>query len=232
MDFLEEEQERGITIQSAATTCPWDFDGNEYTINLIDTPGHVDFTIEVERSMRVLDGAVAVFDAKEGVEAQSETVWRQADRYHVPRLCLINKMDKIGADFEFSYGTLRERLGANAIAVQLPIGAGDTFEGIVDLIEMKAYYFDQSDMGAVVEQRDIPEDMQEMAEIWRHDIIERIAELDDELTELYIEDESAITEEQLKAALRRATIEMRAFPTYCGSALKEHWCPTCSEWCY
>ena len=220
MDFLEEEQERGITIQSAATTCPWDFDGNEYTINLIDTPGHVDFTIEVERSMRVLDGAVAVFDAKEGVEAQSETVWRQADRYNVPRLCLINKMDKIGADFEFSYGTLRERLGANAIAVQLPIGAGDTFEGIVDLIEMKAYYFDQSDMGAVVEQRDIPEDMQDMAEIWRHDIIERIAELDDELTELYIEDESAITEEQLKAALRRATIDLRAFPTYCGSALK------------
>jgi elongation factor G len=220
MDFLEEEQERGITIQSAATTCPWDYNGQEYTINLIDTPGHVDFTIEVERSMRVLDGAVAVFDGKEGVEAQSETVWRQADRYNVPRLCLINKMDKIGADFEFSFGTLRERLGANAVAVQLPIGAGDTFEGIVDLIEMKAYYFDSGDMGSVVEQRDIPEDMKEMAEIWRHDIVERIAELDDELTELYIEDESAITEDQLKAALRRATIEMRAFPTYCGSALK------------
>ena len=220
MDFLEEEQERGITIQSAATTCPWDYDGQEYTVNLIDTPGHVDFTIEVERSMRVLDGAVAVFDGKEGVEAQSETVWRQADRYSVPRLCLINKMDKIGADFEFSFGTLRDRLGANAIAVQLPIGAGDTFEGIVDLIEMKAYYFDSSEMGAVVEQRDIPDDMQEMAEIWRHDIIERIAELDDELTELYLEDESAITEAQLKAALRRATIELRAFPTYCGSALK------------
>ncbi|MDG1137018.1 MAG: elongation factor G, partial [Phycisphaerales bacterium] len=219
-DFLEEEQERGITIQSAATTCPWDYNGQEYTVNLIDTPGHVDFTIEVERSMRVLDGAVAVFDGKEGVEAQSETVWRQADRYNVPRLCLINKMDKIGADFEFSYGTLRERLGANAIAVQLPIGAGDTFEGIVDLIEMKAYYFDQSDMGAVVEQREIPEDMQEMSQIWRHDIIERIAELDDELTELYLEDESAITEDQLKAALRRATIDLRAFPTYCGSALK------------
>ncbi|MGY8752349.1 MAG: elongation factor G, partial [Phycisphaerales bacterium] len=220
LDFLQEEQERGITFQSAATTCPWEFEGNEYTINLIDTPGHVDFTIEVERSMRILDGAVAVFDGKEGVEAQSETVWRQADRYDVPRLCLINKMDKVGADFEFSYGSLRDRLGANAIAVQLPIGAGDTFEGIVDLIEMKAYYFDQSDMGAVVEQRDIPEDMQEMAEIWRHDIIERIAELDDELTELYIEDESAITEAQLKAALRRATIDLRAFPTYCGSALK------------
>ena len=220
MDFLEEEQERGITIQSAATTCPWDYHGEEYTINLIDTPGHVDFTIEVERSMRVLDGAVAVFDGKEGVEAQSETVWRQADRYQVPRLCLINKMDKIGADFEFSFGTLRDRLGANAVAVQLPIGAGDSFEGIIDLIEMKAYYFDSSEMGAVVEQRDIPEDMQEMAEIWRHDIVERIAELDDELTELYLEDESAITEAQLKAALRRATIEMRAFPTYCGSALK------------
>ena len=220
MDFLEEEQERGITIQSAATTCPWEYKGTEYQVNLIDTPGHVDFTIEVERSMRVLDGAVAVFDGKEGVEAQSETVWRQADRYEVPRLCLINKMDKIGADFEFSFGTLRDRLGANAIAVQLPIGAGDDFEGIVDLIEMKAYYFDSGDMGAVVEQRDIPEDMQEMAEIWRHDIIERIAELDDELTELYLEDESAITEDQLKAALRRATIEMRAFPTYCGSALK------------
>ncbi len=220
MDFLEEEQERGITIQSAATTCPWDYNGQEYTVNLIDTPGHVDFTIEVERSMRVLDGAVAVFDGKEGVEAQSETVWRQADRYNVPRLCLINKMDKIGADFEFSFGTLRERLGANAIAVQLPIGAGDTFEGIVDLIEMKAYYFDSGDMGSVVEQRDIPDDMKEMAELWRHDIIERIAELDDELTELYLEDESAITEAQLKAALRRATIEMRAFPTYCGSALK------------
>ena len=220
MDFLEEEQERGITIQSAATTCPWTFNGQTYTINLIDTPGHVDFTIEVERSMRVLDGAVAVFDGKEGVEAQSETVWRQADRYNVPRLCLINKMDKIGADFEFSFESLRERLGANAVAVQLPIGAGDTFEGIIDLIEMKAYYFDSSEMGAVVEQREIPEDMQEMAELWRHDIVERIAELDDELTELYLEDESAITEAQLKAALRRATIEMRAFPTFCGSALK------------
>ena len=184
MDFLEEEQERGITIQSAATTCPWEFDGDTYTINLIDTPGHVDFTIEVERSMRVLDGAVAVFDAKEGVEAQSETVWRQADRYNVPRLCLINKMDKVGANFEFSFNSLRERLGANAVAVQLPIGAGNSFEGIVDLIEMKAYYFDSSEMGAVVEQRDIPEEMQEMAELWRHDIVERIAELDDELTEL------------------------------------------------
>ena len=165
MDFLEEEQERGITIQSAATTCPWEFNGETYTVNLIDTPGHVDFTIEVERSMRILDGAVAVFDGKEGVEAQSETVWRQADRYHVPRLCLINKMDKIGADFEFSFNSLRERLGANAVAVQLPIGAGDDLQGLVDLIEMKAYYFDSNELGAVVEQRDIPDDMLEMAQL-------------------------------------------------------------------
>ena len=220
MDFLEEEQERGITIQAAATTCPWEFNGETYTINLIDTPGHVDFTIEVERSMRVLDGAIAVFDGKEGVEAQSETVWRQADRYSVPRICLINKMDKVGADFEFSLRTIRDRLGANAVAVQLPIGAGDSFEGIVDLIEMKAYYFDSSELGAVVEQRDIPEDMQEIAEIWRHDLVERIAELDDELTELYLEDEFAITEAQLKSALRRATLEIRAFPIFCGAALK------------
>ncbi len=220
MDFLEEEQERGITIQSAATTCPWEFNGETYTVNLIDTPGHVDFTIEVERSMRVLDGAIAVFDGKEGVEAQSETVWRQADRYHVPRICLINKMDKIGADFEFSFNSIRERLGANAVAVQLPIGAGDSLAGLIDLIEMKAYYFDSSELGAVVEQRDIPDDMVEMAELWRHDIVERIAELDDELTELYLEDESAITGDQLKAALRRATLDMRAVPVFCGAALK------------
>ena len=159
MDFLQEEQERGITIQSAATTCPWDFKGETYTVNLIDTPGHVDFTIEVERSMRVLDGAVTVFDGKEGVEAQSETVWRQADRYNVPRICFINKMDKVGADFEFSYNSIIERLGANPIAVQIPIGAGDELEGLIDLIEMRAFYFDSGELGAVVEERDIPEHM-------------------------------------------------------------------------
>ena len=142
MDFLQEEQERGITIQSAATTCPWTYEDTEYTINLIDTPGHVDFTIEVERSMRVLDAAVVVFDGKEGVEAQSETVWRQADRYRVPRICFINKMDKLGADFEFAFKSIKTRLGVKPIAVQLPIGASDTFEGIVDLLTMKAYYFD------------------------------------------------------------------------------------------
>src|SRR5213593_4247009 len=137
MDFLEEEQQRGITIQSAATTCPWKRNGEDYTINLIDTPGHVDFTIEVERSLRVLDGAVAVFDGKEGVEAQSETVWRQADRYRVPRLCFVNKMDKLGGDFDFSFKTIKTRLGANGIAIQYPIGSGHQFQGIIDLVTMR-----------------------------------------------------------------------------------------------
>ena len=181
MDFLEEEQERGITIQSAATTCPWIRNGEEYKVNLIDTPGHVDFTIEVERSMRVLDGAVAVFDGKEGVEAQSETVWRQADRYNVPRLCFINKMDKLGADFEFSFHTIQKRLGANPIAVQYPIGAGNSLEGIIDLLTMRAYYFDADEQGAIVTEKDIPEHLLETAKKWRHDLIERAVELDDDL---------------------------------------------------
>ena len=220
MDFLEEEQERGITIQSAATTCPWEKDGETYTVNLIDTPGHVDFTIEVERSMRVLDGAVAVFDGKEGVEAQSETVWRQADRYEVPRLCFINKMDKIGADFEFSFNTIRERLFANPIAVQIPIGAGNELEGLIDLLEMKAYYFDKSEMGAVVDQRDIPEDMQDMAELWRHQMVEQAADLDDNLTEKYLEDEASITTDEIIAAIRKGTLARECCPTFCGAALQ------------
>jgi len=193
MDFLEEEQQRGITIQSAATTCPWEYAGHTYIINLIDTPGHVDFTIEVERSMRVLDGAVIVFDGKEGVEAQSETVWRQADRYDVPRICFINKMDKIGADFQFSFNSIKERLGANPLAVQLPIGASGTFEGIVDLLEMKAYYFDAGELGAIVHEREIPEDLAEIAELHHHELVEQAVEIDDELMEVYLEDESAIT---------------------------------------
>jgi elongation factor G len=147
MDSLQEEQERGITIQSAATTCPWTFKGTEYKVNLIDTPGHVDFTIEVERSLRVLDGAVAVFDGKEGVEAQSETVWRQADRYGVPRCCLINKMDKMGADFNFSFGSILTRLGANAIAIQFPMGYGNDFQGVIDLFTMKAIRWNAEDDG-------------------------------------------------------------------------------------
>jgi elongation factor G len=220
MDFLEEEQQRGITIQSAATTCPWDHHGETYTINLIDTPGHVDFTIEVERSMRVLDGAIAVFDGKEGVEAQSETVWRQADRYNVPRVCFINKMDKIGADFEFSFNTIKERLGANPLAMQIPIGAGDELEGLVDLLEMKAYYFDSGELGAVVEQRDIPEHMVEMSELWRHDLVDRAAELDDTLTEKYIEDESSITSDEIQAAIRKGTLAHACVPVLCGAALR------------
>jgi elongation factor G len=220
MDFLEEEQQRGITIQSAATTCLWDYLGQEYTINLIDTPGHVDFTIEVERSLRVLDGMVAVFDAKEGVEAQSETVWRQADRYRVPRICFINKMDKVGADFEFSFSSIRDRLGANPIAVQLPIGRGHNLEGIIDLVEMQAYYFDASELGARIEQRPIPAEMAGIAERWHHDLVEKTADLDEALTDQYLADEHTITGEQIKAALRRATLELRCTPVFCGAALR------------
>ena len=220
MDFLAEEQERGITIQSAATTCPWEYEGNTYTINLIDTPGHVDFTIEVERSLRVLDGAVAVFDAKEGVEAQSETVWRQADRYDVPRICFVNKMDKIGADFEFSFESIRDRLGANPIAVQLPIGSADEFEGIIDLVEMKAYYFDASELGARIEQRAIPEPLLDKAQMWRHELVEQAADVDDLLLDQFLEDEESITTAQIKAALQRGTIELRCTPVFCGAALR------------
>ena len=220
MDFLEEEQERGITIQSAATTCPWTYKDEEYKVNLIDTPGHVDFTIEVERSLRVLDGAVAVFDGKEGVEAQSETVWRQADRYAVPRLCFINKMDKMGANFEFSFNSIRERLGANPIAVQIPIGAADTLEGIIDLLAMKAYYFDASELGARIEAREIPDDMKEEAEMWHHVLVEKASELDDALVEKYIEDEHSITPDEIRAALRKGTIAEECNPVFCGSALK------------
>ena len=219
MDFLQEEQERGITIQSAATTCPWERHGTEYILNLIDTPGHVDFTIEVERSMRVLDGAVVVFDAKEGVEAQSETVWRQADRYDVPSVCFINKMDKLGADFAYSFRTIHERLGANAAAVQIPICAGDDFEGIIDLLTMTAYYFSAEELGARVEQRDIPPNMVDEARHWHHDLVEKAAELDDSLTELYVMDQP-ISPQQIAAALRLGTIQRKVHPVFCGSALK------------
>ncbi|MEQ8769679.1 MAG: elongation factor G [Phycisphaerales bacterium] len=220
MDFLQEEQERGITIQSAATTCPWIHKGKDYKVNLIDTPGHVDFTIEVERSLRVLDGAVAVFDGKEGVEAQSETVWRQADRYLVPRMCFINKMDKMGANFEYSFNSIKKRLGANAIAVQIPWGAGDELKGIIDLLEMKAFEFETDSQGAVVTEREIPEELLAEAEKWRHDLIENASALDDELTEQYLEDESSVTPEQIKKALRKGTIARECYPVFCGSALK------------
>ena len=216
MDFLEEEQARGITIQSAATTCPW----KDYIVNLIDTPGHVDFTAEVERSMRVLDGAVAVFDGKEGVEAQSETVWRQATKYNVPRLCFINKMDKVGADFDFSFKSIHERLGAPAVAVQLPIGQSSTFKGIIDLIEGVAIYYsmDEKDRGMVWEEKPIPADEQERFQKWRHDLIERTAETDDALTEKFLTGVE-ISNEELKAAIRRATISFKMHPVFVGSAL-------------
>ncbi|MAC19718.1 MAG: elongation factor G [Phycisphaerae bacterium] len=219
MDFLVEEQERGITIQSAATTCPWTFRDEEYKINLIDTPGHVDFTIEVERSLRVLDGAVAVFDGKEGVEAQSETVWRQADRYDVPRMCFVNKMDKLGADFDFSFKTIKERLGANPIALQIPIGSGDDLNGIIDLLEMRAYFF-EGDRGETVEERDIPADLMDDAELWRNDLVEKAAELDDVLMEKYLDHPDDITIEEIKAAVRKGTIALECNPVLCGSALK------------
>ncbi|MEM1186558.1 MAG: elongation factor G [Planctomycetota bacterium] len=219
MDFLQEEQQRGITIQSAATTCPWQKDGIDYKINIIDTPGHVDFTIEVERSMRILDGAVAVFDGKEGVEAQSETVWRQADRYDVPRCCFINKMDKMGADFEFSFNSIIKRLGANPIAVQYPIGAGNDFQGMIDLLTMKAYFF-EGDKGENVVEKDIPAELQDKADEWRHTLIEKSVELDDDLMERYLEDENSITDEEIRAALRKGTIARECNPVFTGSALK------------
>lgn len=219
MDFLQEEQERGITIQSAATTCPWQRLGRDFILNLIDTPGHVDFTVEVERSMRVLDGAVVVFDAKEGVEAQSETVWHQAERYDVPRMCFINKMDKLGADFRYSFNSIDERLGANPVAVQIPIGAGNDFEGIIDLLTMNAYYFLAEELGAKVEQRAIPDSMIEEANRWHHNLVEQAAELDDVLTEKFIMDEP-IEADQIRIALRRGTIDRKICPVFCGSALK------------
>jgi elongation factor G len=222
MDFLEEEQQRGITIQSAATTCPWKRNGEDYTINLIDTPGHVDFTAEVERSLRVLDGAVAVFDGKEGVEAQSETVWRQATKYNVPRLCFINKMDKLGADFDFSFNSIRERLGAPAVAVQIPIGQSSTFRGMIDLLRGVAIYYnlsDDKDKGKSQVEKPIPEEEQERYQKWRQELIEKVAETDDKLTEKYLAGEE-ITEQELRTALRNATVSFKINPVFTGSALK------------
>ena len=218
MDHMQDEQERGITITSAATTCPWTRNGVEHTLNLIDTPGHVDFTMEVERSMRVLDGAVVVFDGKEGVEAQSETVWRQAMRYNVPCICFINKMDKIGADFEFSFNSIGERLGAKAVAVQLPIGAGHEFEGVVDLVTMKAYYF-EGEMGIDIVEREIPDELADLAQSKREEMIESACDVDDDLAELYLGGED-ITNDQIIAALRKGTLSRSLHPTFCGSALQ------------
>ncbi|MFB1051371.1 elongation factor G [Paraliobacillus sp. JSM ZJ581] len=214
MDWMEQEQERGITITSAATTAQW----KGHRINIIDTPGHVDFTVEVERSLRVLDGSVAVLDAQSGVEPQTETVWRQATTYGVPRIVYVNKMDKTGADFLYSVGTLKDRLGANAHPVQLPIGAEDNFDGIIDLIEMEAHYY-LDDLGTRDEARSIPEEYKEQAEEYRTNLIEAVAESDEDLMMKYLEGEE-ISNEELKKAIRKATLSVEFYPVFCGSAFK------------
>ena len=215
MDYLIEEQQRGITITSAATTFIW----NDTTVNLIDTPGHVDFTVEVERSLRVLDGAVAVFCAVGGVEAQSETVWRQGDRYRVPRLCFVNKLDRIGADFETVVKDIRSRLDANPVVVQLPMGAGEDLKGQIDLIRRKAYFYDPDDVATILRVEEIPADMADEAEVARVEMIEAAAECDDDLMNKYIADEE-VSEDEIVAALRKGTIAGRIQPVLCGSALK------------
>ena len=226
MDWMEQEQERGITITSAATTCHWTLEDHhkakpgalEHRINIIDTPGHVDFTVEVERSLRVLDGAVGVFDAKAGVEPQSENVWRQADTYNVPRMAFINKMDKMGADFFMSVQTIIDRLGKNAIPVQIPIGQEDDFVGLVDLFEMEAYYY-KDDKGEDIEITEIPDDLKDLAQEWHENLVEKICDLDDDLMMQYLEGEEPSVED-LKKALRKGTIACEAVPVYCCSAYK------------
>ena len=216
MDWMDQEKERGITITSAATTCYWE----DNQINIIDTPGHVDFTVEVERSLRVLDGAVAVFDGKEGVEPQSETVWRQADKYDVPRVCFVNKMDKLGADFYFTVDTIRERLGAKPLVIQLPIGAESEFAGVVDLLEMTAYIWpDETKMGQDITEIEIPEDLKEKAVQYRAQLVEDVAESSEELMDKYLEGEE-LTTADIKAGIRELVIKSEAFPVMCGSAYK------------
>jgi elongation factor G len=215
MDYMEQEQERGITITSAATTCTW----NNIRINIIDTPGHVDFTAEVERSLRVLDGAVAVFDSVSGVQPQTETVWRQGDKYKVPRICFVNKMDKNGADFEHVIETIRKRLGARPVALQIPIGAEANFKGVIDLIEMKAILWHDETMGAKYDVEEIPANLLKKAEAFRTQLIETIAETDDVLLEKFLEGDLP-TIAELKAGIRQATIDLKIFPVICGSAFK------------
>ena len=215
MDWMEQEQERGITITSAATTCEW----NDCTVNIIDTPGHVDFTAEVERSLRVLDGAVAVFDAVAGVQPQSETVWRQADKYRVPRICFINKMDRVGADFYRAVDTIVDRLQARPVPIQLPIGAEDQFKGIVDLVSMKARVWLDETLGAKYDEIDIPADMAQQAKEYHDRMVEAVAESDDHLFEKFVEGQP-ITEAEVRAGIRKATINQKIFPVVCGTAFK------------
>ena len=220
MDWMVQEQERGITITSAATTAFWHYNGKVYQINLIDTPGHVDFTVEVERSLRVLDGTVATFCAVGRVQPQSETVWRQADKYRVPKIAYVNKMDRVGADFLACVDEIKTKLGANAVPICLPIGAEENFKGIVDLLARKAIVYDTSDHLVNYEITDVPEDMQDAVALWRDRLIESAAECDDTLMEKYFEDPDSVTEEEVIAALRKGTIEMKIVPACCGSSFK------------
>ena len=221
MDWMVQEQERGITITSAATTCFWKHNNDEYKINIIDTPGHVDFTVEVERSLRVLDGAIAVFCGVGGVEPQSETVWHQADKYGVPKLAFVNKMDRQGADFYSVVSQIKDKLKANPVPLQIPIGSSDTFRGVVDLIENKAIvWIDDETMGTNYEYQEIPDDLKEEAEKYRSELVEAVAEYDDELLEKFFEDPDSITKEELLNVVRRATIDMTIVPVLCGSAFK------------
>jgi elongation factor G len=215
MDWMEQEQERGITITSAATTCTW----RDIRINIIDTPGHVDFTAEVERSLRVLDGAVAVFDAVHGVEPQSETVWRQADKYGVPRICFINKMDKMGADFEHAVDTIRKRLNARPVAIQIPIGQEAAFKGVIDLVDMKAIYWHDEAMGSNYDVEEIPAELRKKAEAFHAQLVESVAENDDDMLHKFLEGE-AISAEELRASLRKSVIALKLFPVLCGTAFK------------
>ncbi|MCD4736408.1 MAG: GTP-binding protein, partial [Bacteroidales bacterium] len=220
MDWMIQEQERGITITSAATTIFWNYKSDDYRINIIDIPGHVDFTVEVERYLRVLDGAVAVFCAVGGVEPQSETVWKQADRYFVPRLSFVNKMDRSGADFFRVIEQIEEKLNANPVPVQLPIGTEDTFSGVVDLITLKAYQWEDESLGKNYYEIPVPEDMREMISEYRSKLIEKVAEENEYLFEKYIDDPESIEEKEIIAALREATLHMKVTPVLCGSALK------------
>ncbi len=220
MDWMVQEQERGITITSAATTCNWNYNGQTYKINLIDTPGHVDFTAEVERSLRVLDGAIATYSAADGVQPQSETVWRQADKYNVPRIGYANKMDRSGADFFETVQQMKDILGANPIAIQIPIGAEENFKGVVDLIKMKAILWHDETMGAEYEIDEIPDDLKDQAEEWRDKLLEGASAFDDALMEKYLEDPSTITEEEIIAAIRKGTIAMECCPMLLGSSYK------------
>jgi elongation factor G len=215
MDWMEQEKERGITITSAATTAFW----HDHRVNIIDTPGHVDFTVEVERSLRVLDGAVAIFCSVGGVEPQSETVWRQADKYQIPRIAFVNKMDRMGSDFYNVVNMIRERLGANAAPIQLPIGAGDMFTGIIDLVKMKAYFYKHETLGAEYEEEEIPHDLLELAKEYRENLLERLAEFDDDLMHDFVSHGDS-TEERIKGAIRKAVLDVHFVPVLCGSAFK------------